>query len=270
MFKKTLSIALAFVIILLAASCGADPGIRKDAVETKEGNIVFNDELRPINFNGYLGAKVVLNGADLDPKDAKGNPVEIFSVNGFTYVPAEIIAEMLGMDVEWDEADNALYIGSPVNEYDGVYLGHGIRHLSYSLSGGACLVYDGNFYAVIDSPYNEMRGTITDNTGREYTRFLALFSRQTASWFNYPLDEQYKRFKADVALPDIFKDDADVFALRIYGDTRLLYVKEITAGHVPEKLDVDVSGVSILRIEFLSLNVETIAGMILGNARLIK
>ena len=269
--KKIILLAIFVSFVLVISSCGAvDPNWGREMIVTRGYGPTLNNELKPVNVNGYLGVNVFLNGVHLDTKDSEGNPIDVFKINNFTYVPAEIIAEILGLEIKWDEQNNALYIGTIYDDYSGVYLGHGIRHLSYRLFGGATLVYDGVFHAVIDSQFNEVRPVVRDNAGWEYTRFLTLFSRENTSYFIYPLDELFRRFRADVALPYAFRDDPDILNLRILGDGRLLYERNITMGHVTEKIDLDVTGVSRLRIEYTSVNPSTIAAVILGNPRLVK
>lgn len=43
-----------------------------------------------------------LNGQSFIPKDAGGNPVEVFVYNGTTYVPIRAISEAFGCDVSYD------------------------------------------------------------------------------------------------------------------------------------------------------------------------
>lgn len=49
------------------------------------------------------GVKVVLNGEELELKDAKGDLVEAFVFNGTTYVPLRAISEALDAKVSWDQ-----------------------------------------------------------------------------------------------------------------------------------------------------------------------
>ncbi|HIY05604.1 MAG TPA: copper amine oxidase N-terminal domain-containing protein [Candidatus Evtepia faecigallinarum] len=51
----------------------------------------------------YRDIKVTLNGKTITPKDAQGNPVEPFLMNGTTYLPIRGISSALGLDVQWDQ-----------------------------------------------------------------------------------------------------------------------------------------------------------------------
>lgn len=50
----------------------------------------------------YNNIKISLNGTQITPKDANGNVVEPFAINGTTYLPVRAVGESLGMDVQWD------------------------------------------------------------------------------------------------------------------------------------------------------------------------
>ncbi len=58
----------------------------------------------------YSDIKIYVNGAAITPKDANGNIVEPFIVNGTTYLPIRAIGEALGKDVSWDGTTNSVYL----------------------------------------------------------------------------------------------------------------------------------------------------------------
>ena len=59
----------------------------------------------------YNNIKIVVNGETITPKDANGNAVEPFIVDGTTYLPVRAISQALGEDVDWDGATSTVYIG---------------------------------------------------------------------------------------------------------------------------------------------------------------
>ena len=59
----------------------------------------------------YNNIKIYIDGAEIVPKDANGNVVEPFTINGTTYLPVRAISNALGKDVEWDDSTQSVYIG---------------------------------------------------------------------------------------------------------------------------------------------------------------
>ena len=82
--KKTKAIALSFILIVaLGLSVLATNG-------SKTAELFYRD------------IKISLNGKEITPKDANGNPVEPFIIDGTTYLPVRGVAGALGLDVDWD------------------------------------------------------------------------------------------------------------------------------------------------------------------------
>lgn len=52
----------------------------------------------------YDGIAITLDGEKVTPKDANGNAVEPFIVDGTTYLPVRAIGDALGLNVNWDAA----------------------------------------------------------------------------------------------------------------------------------------------------------------------
>lgn len=64
----------------------------------------------------YTGIKITLDGNEIVPKDANGNTVEPFAINGTTYLPVRGIANALGLGVDWDQATQTVKLSStPAN-----------------------------------------------------------------------------------------------------------------------------------------------------------
>ena len=51
----------------------------------------------------YRDIKITLNKEEVTPKDANGNVVEPFIINGTTYLPVRAVADALGLQVAWDD-----------------------------------------------------------------------------------------------------------------------------------------------------------------------
>ena len=61
----------------------------------------------------YMDLKISLNGSIITPRDANGNIVEPFAIDGTTYLPIRAVAGALGLDVGWDGATKTVILNSP-------------------------------------------------------------------------------------------------------------------------------------------------------------
>ncbi len=61
----------------------------------------------------YNDIKITLNGHTIQPKDANGNIVEPFTIDGTTYLPVRAIANALGFAVNWDGVSHTVNISTP-------------------------------------------------------------------------------------------------------------------------------------------------------------
>lgn len=58
----------------------------------------------------YNNITVTLNGKQVELKDAKGNAVEPFAIDGTTYIPVRAVAEALGLSADWDKTAKAVVL----------------------------------------------------------------------------------------------------------------------------------------------------------------
>lgn len=56
----------------------------------------------------FPGVTITVNGTKSTPVDVNGNEVETFIYNNSTYVPLRYFSELMGVNVEWDEATNTV------------------------------------------------------------------------------------------------------------------------------------------------------------------
>ena len=63
----------------------------------------------------YNNIKITLDGMAITPKDAAGNPVEPFVIDGTTYLPVRAIGNALGLGVGWDSATSTVQLTSAEN-----------------------------------------------------------------------------------------------------------------------------------------------------------
>ncbi|QPC47542.1 stalk domain-containing protein [Mangrovibacillus cuniculi] len=202
-----------------------------------------------------------------------------FTYNGSTYVPLRFISEALGEDVKWDGASQTVHIG----ETDGgsvTYLGDSkMSYLTYQES-------DSDFYA--RGVYNNKLDLgsssssnyrIKDVLGKEYTNYLYIGSSKYSdfgdfAYVEYPLNGQYERFLSDISLDADSKLSSDNFIVEVFADDKLVYSEEISAGMLPEKIEVNVNNANKLKIQ-LVVNTETsytvdYTTVLFGNPRLTK
>ena len=60
----------------------------------------------------YNNIKICLDGTYIEPKDANGNKVEPFILDGTTYLPVRAVASAFGKEVDWDGNTNTVYLGA--------------------------------------------------------------------------------------------------------------------------------------------------------------
>lgn len=87
---------------LLVVSLMAGSAIASSAVTKRTMNVT------------YRGIKMVVDGVEVVPKDAAGNPIQPFieDATGTTYLPVRGIGSALGKPVDWDGETSTVYIGS--------------------------------------------------------------------------------------------------------------------------------------------------------------
>ncbi len=63
------------------------------------------------NVTIHKGVRVVIDGEELYPKDAKGRDVPMFILNGTTYLPLRAISNVFEKPIEWDGVEKTVYLG---------------------------------------------------------------------------------------------------------------------------------------------------------------
>lgn len=113
----------------------------------------------------YVGVKLVVDGVNITPKDANGNVVDPFIVDGTTYLPVRAVAEALGKDVNWDGDTKTVYIGTKPQidvstGYDSFLLPDGSQ---VTYESGPFRLTSGNHIQDISSVNISFSKTNTDN-----------------------------------------------------------------------------------------------------------
>ncbi|MBQ6888842.1 MAG: NPCBM/NEW2 domain-containing protein [Lachnospiraceae bacterium] len=106
--------------------------------------------------------------------------------------------------------------------------------------------------------------TVTDNLGLVYGNGLGGVG-QGENWQDYKLNGKYKEFQARVVLNYDYRSQvSDDVLVKIYGDDVLLYISPImSAGQEPVDIDLDITGVDILRVSIIGKNMVRLVDSIL-------
>lgn len=97
--------------------------------------------------------------------------------------------------------------------------------------------------------------TVTDNLGLTYGNGIGGVG-QGENWQDYKLSEKYKEFQARVVLNYDYRSQvSDEVLVKIYGDDILLYMSPImSAGQEPVDIELDITGVDVLRVSIIGKN----------------
>ena len=106
----------------------------------------------------YNNIKITLNGSTVTPKDAAGNTVEPFIINGTTYLPVRAIASALGVNAGWDASTNTVQLSTGNASANGSVI--------YD-QGGVKITYLG--IASMEYGGEEVKLFIQNNSGKDYT-----------------------------------------------------------------------------------------------------
>ena len=177
------------------------------------------------------GIRIFVDDQELLPKDVKGNPAEVFLYNGTTYLPARAISEAIGKPIQWDGSVQGVYIGKHSSNTPVGYLS---RKDYFNKTG------TWSFDSVT-----------RDNLGNEHSHSIYM-SRALDGSITYKLNGEYDRLTASFYQR---YDDRDRLAsirttLIISGDGRQLWQGTVASGIEPLNIDIDISGVLELTLEY--------------------
>lgn len=69
----------------------------------------------------YNNIKITFDGKQINPKDADGNTVEPFIINGTTYLPVRAVSDSLGLNVDWNSQTKTVVLSTPGAAKSGEY-----------------------------------------------------------------------------------------------------------------------------------------------------
>ncbi|MBR5236973.1 MAG: copper amine oxidase N-terminal domain-containing protein [Clostridia bacterium] len=83
---------------------------------TLTSGTVFAKQIKETAVIFYNNIKISLNGQEIRPKDANGNYVEPFIIDGTTYLPVRAVANALDINVKWDNKTNTVLLSNQKSE----------------------------------------------------------------------------------------------------------------------------------------------------------
>ncbi len=226
------------------------------------GGVVFAKQISETAELFYNNIKIYIDGGEIVPKDANGNVVEPFTMNGTTYLPVRAISNAFGKDVEWDGATQSVYIGKkdqtkPDNYLDRIQYSNFIKANQFD-----------TFYKI--------NGTLTDYLNNTYTNGILFYTchpnmngvpvyidgdRDEAQVkIDYPLNSQYKKLLGKIVLPQSINSVGIDSSSRynrsnhevniiFYGDGKLIKEIKAVTTTMPFDFNISVLGVNSLTIK---------------------
>lgn len=151
----------------------------------------------------YNNIKLSINGKEVVPKDANGNVVEPFTIDGTTYLPVRAVANALDLLVEWDGETNTVILNEKREDEknqteitnDALYEKNGIKIV---YSGFEKDEYKVEFKFCIENNSNKKIAVLADNEtindimidGIMYAEVLpGKKSNNKVTFYNSTLDE---------------------------------------------------------------------------------
>lgn len=181
------------------------------------------------------GVSIYVDDVKLNPRDANGNPVEVFIYNGTTYLPVRAVSEALEMPVQWDGSTRSVYVGKHTGDKPAVWLA------------------DMDYF---DKAQYWSGGTTKDNLGNEHNHSLyvsgyaATLSNEGAPFRTYKLNGKYSRLTGTYFQQYEARTARASMQFEIYADGEKFWSATMKSGVDPVNFDIDISGVLELELRF--------------------
>lgn len=185
----------------------------------------------------YNNIKIVIDGKQADLRDAQGNTVEPFIIDGTTYLPVRAVSDALQKAVSWDGATQTVFLGkNDAIEQPSVWLKDLETFTGNATTNSADTIEFGG------SEYNDI---LTANTGEVFQNYWYTNSDGAS----YLLNCKYQSFKGTFYLGKGNKNHSYKNRIVVYGDDKVIYTSEgVAAGSFTIPFDIDVSNVVVLKI----------------------
>ena len=107
---------------IFGATVSWDDATKSVYIETKENEITSteNDYVPKTMYKetvtAYRNVNLYINNELHVPENVKGNEVDVFLIDGTTYVPARYISNIYGVDIAWENSTKSVYIGEHIEK----------------------------------------------------------------------------------------------------------------------------------------------------------
>lgn len=175
------------------------------------------------------GIRIVIDGQELHPVNANGNPVEPMIYKGTTYLPVRAVASALGKAVYWDGPNYTVYLG----DMDG--------QLEYPT------VMLKDMKSIGKSPATT--NYLADNYGNRYGSAIYnnVYPKES---FEYLLNMKYSRFKCTLYVPEGYTFNQEII-MTITADGKQVYTSPaMTKVSPPVEVNVPITGCNDFKISF--------------------
>ena len=205
-------------------------GIAAATGTTRDITVIFRD------------IRLVINGQQVTPRDAHGNVVEPFILDGTTFLPVRAVAEAVGLPVHWDGNTNTVYLGQILRGVVGFDDLNPIRTTASTWGGRTVSLHFGipaNFTVRgEDLPISANALRATDPRSFSSNRYVTA---------HYAINGEFSRFTGNFAVTD---GSGVAVTVSFNGDGRLLGSFTVSPGNNPVDIDIPLEGVETLQITF--------------------
>ena len=209
----------------------------------------------------YNNIKIYIDGGEIVPKDANGNVVEPFIMNGTTYLPVRAISNAFGKDVEWDGATQSVYIGKkdqtkPDNYLDKIQYNDFVKANQFN----ALYKIDGTITDYLNKTYTNGMLFFTSTTNGLVPKYIEDDKEEAQVKITYPLNSIYKKLSGKIVLPKLIdsigidneekynEGDCEVNVL-FFGDGKLIKEIKAVTTTMPFDFELNITGVNSLTIK---------------------
>lgn len=179
------------------------------------------------------------------PMDVKGNAVEPFIYDGTTYLPVRAISNALNKEITWDSKTSSIYIGKAPTAAQ-------IELTQLNIF---------NYYEMRVITDENASVSILNKTIPAFNRYYNTSSSPRYDGFvTYILDSKYSKLKGDFVMATSmigdYKGKAYFYNVDAKGTETLISEYSISTGDNPTAIDVNLTGVNILKISLSNSTID--------------